>query len=150
MNNQLIPYGKGDATFQAVGSEQGVRILVDKFYDIMSQKQPYQKIWAWHPDDKQITRDKLYVFLCAWMGGPSQYAPMYGKLNIPKAHSHLTIGEYERDLWLDCMQDAMTELCFPKQLNKYLIKQFAIPAERIRQISKSAIHDSRADDTSGF
>ena len=142
MTDSLFLYGRGDSTFEAVGREQGVRALVDRFYDIMSAKDRYQKIWGWHPDDKQLSRDKLYTFLCGWMGGPSKYAQTYGKLNIMKAHSHLNINAYERDLWLDCMGDAMADLCFSKPLSDYLIQQLSMPAERIRQVSQSGINRS--------
>ena len=128
-------YGKGDATYQAVGGEKGVRALVDRFYDIMSQRQEYQKIWRWHPRDKQLSRDKLFVFLCGWMGGPARYSETYGPINIPKVHSHLKIGFSERDMWLNCMLDAMHQLSLPKDLIEYLFQQFSVPAERIRQMS---------------
>ena len=63
MNNNHIVYGRGDATFQAVGGEEGLRQLVDTFYDIMKNNADYRTIWDWHPKDKQLSRDKLYRFL---------------------------------------------------------------------------------------
>ena len=128
-------YGRGDATFQAIGRETGVRKLVDTFYDIMSEDDKYQRIWDWHPENKPLSRDKLYYFLCGWMGGPVIYSQKFGPINIPKVHAHLSVTEYERDLWLNCMHDAMITLELSDSLIEYLLKQLSIPAERIRQTS---------------
>ena len=35
MSDKRQNFGEGDATFQAVGGETGIRRLVDAFYDIM-------------------------------------------------------------------------------------------------------------------
>lgn len=131
-------YGSGDATFQAVGGEVGVRKLVDTFYDIMSEKEEYRRIWDWHPEDKQRSRDKLFYFLCGWMGGPSNYAQHFGPINIPRSHMHLSVTKIERNMWLNCMHDAMNQLEFPESLIDYLLKQLSIPAERIRQTSRAS------------
>ncbi|MEZ5492072.1 MAG: group II truncated hemoglobin [Gammaproteobacteria bacterium] len=136
MSNTHILYGRGDATFQAVGKEAGVRRLVDTFYDIMQQEEAYRTIWDWHPDDIQLSRDKLFTFLCGWMGGPARYAELYAPINIPAAHAHLSVGVKERDMWLDCMYTAMQQLDLPKELTAYLYTQFFRPAEMIRKTSQ--------------
>ena len=84
------PYGHGDATFRAAGGEQGIRQLVDSFYDIMSEKPQYERIFRWHPDPHEA-RDKLARFLCGWMGGPRRYHEKYGAISIPKVHAHLAV-----------------------------------------------------------
>lgn len=134
MRESKILYGRGDATFQAVGGEQGVRNLVDAFYDIMSEKEQYRTIWQWHPDDKQLSRDKLYHFLCGWMGGPANYSERYGPINIPSAHAHLSVGAAERDMWLDCMREAAERLSLSNELSDYLIEQLSRPAEMVRRM----------------
>lgn len=136
MTESQILYGRGDATFHAVGGEAGVRALVDKFYDIMAAKKDYQTLWNWHPDDNQKSRDKLFYFLCMWMGGPADYVKYFGPINIPAAHKHLRVTRKERDQWLNCMYEAMQVLNFSNTLSEYLIRQLSIPAERIRLTSR--------------
>ena len=125
------PYGQGDATYCAAGQEAGIRKLVDCFYDIMSTQAAYHRIHSWHPD-VDIARDKLARFLCAWMGGPRRYQEKYGPINIPKAHSHLPITLVERDMWLNCMFEALAQQPYSESLKKYLIEQLTVPAEHIR------------------
>ena len=130
---QLQNYGQGDATYRAVGEEAGVRTLVKLFYSLMSSQPQYQTIRSWHPKDIAESEDKLTLFLCSWMGGPRLYRSKYGSINIMEVHQHLNVTEVERDQWLDCMSDSLTQLNYPKDLNEYLITQLGHPAERIRQ-----------------
>lgn len=126
-------YGKEDATYQAVGGEQGVITLVDRFYEIMESRADYARIWSMHPVENSLSRDKLSRFLASWMGGPSLYKEKYGPISIPKAHAHLQISSRERDQWLSCMKDALKDLEYADDLIAYLLVQLAVPANRILQ-----------------
>ena len=131
----MAEYGEGAATYNAVGGEQGLQALVDEFYKIMDKSPDYKKIRDMHPKDLTVTIDKLLVFLTGWMGGKREYADKYGSMSIPSAHCHLAIDEAERDMWLDCMKEALIKQNHEDDLIKYLINQLGMPAERIRQVS---------------
>ena len=92
-------YGKKDSSFQAAGGEEGIRRLVDAFYDEMDEAEYARSVREMHPKDLAISRDKLARFLCGWLGGPRLYAEKYGGISIPSAHAHLDIGLSERDAW---------------------------------------------------
>lgn len=139
-------YGEGDATYQAAGSEAGIRQLVDSFYEHMGQNPAFATIWAWHPDDKDITRDKLARFLCAWTGGPRLYNEKYGPISIPQVHKHLKVGAAERDQWLNCMALALNDQDYPQDLRDYLLTQLAIPAERVRVVSERTHNPAPSND----
>lgn len=126
------PYGQEDATYQAAGEYDGIKKLVDDFYDIMGELKEAQHIRDMHPDDLDVTRDKLTRFLCAWTGGPRLYREKYGPISIPQAHAHLTIGSEERDAWLLCMKKALAKQDYPQDFQDYMITQLAVPAERCR------------------
>lgn len=125
-------YGKGDATFLAVGGDVGLTKLVNDFYDKMETMPRAEKIRSMHPDDLLETRDKLYCFLSGWMGGPRLYQEKYGSISIPKAHTHLDIGEEEKDAWMCCMRNALKEQDYPEDLKTYLLDQLSKPAEACR------------------
>ena len=128
------PYGKGDATFQAAGGEDGIQRLVEAFYRIMAARPEYRRIYEWHPD-QGLAEDKLARFLCGWMGGPRRYHEKYGSISIPKVHAHLPVTTTEKGMWLDCMRDALEEQSYPESLKRYLLEQLAYPAEMIRKSS---------------
>ena len=127
------PYGTGDASFQAAGGVEGLRTLVDNFFDRMGSDQRFETIWSMHPDDKDVSRDKLARFLCGWLGGPKLYHEKYGAIGIPRVHAHLPIGADERDQWLTCMSESVAEQPFADDFKVYLMEQLYVPAEAVRR-----------------
>jgi len=134
MNSQSsTAYGTGDASFQAAGGEEGLRRLVDNFFDRMGSDERFATIYALHPDDKTVSRDKLARFLCGWLGGPKLYNEKYGAIGIPRVHAHLAIATAERDQWLTCMTESVAEQSFAPDFKKYLMEQLFVPAEAVRR-----------------
>lgn len=127
-------FGTGDASYVAAGGREGIRNLVDCFYDYMETLPQARRILRMHPEDLTESRDKLARFLCGWLGGPKLYNEKYGPIRIPMAHIHLEIGEPERDAWLHCMEKAIGEQPYSREFGAYLLRQLFIPAERIRVV----------------
>jgi hemoglobin len=127
-----IPYGTGDASFRAAGGREGVFALVDSFFDRMGSDERFATIWNLHPEDKDISRDKLARFLCGWLGGPKLYNEKYGAIGIPRVHAHLDIATPERDQWLTCMSESVDEQAFAPEFKTYLMEQLFVPAEAVR------------------
>lgn len=127
------PYGTGDASFQAAGGEAGIRRLVDAFFDRMGSDERFATIYDMHPDDKDVSRDKLATFLCGWLGGPKLYREKYGAIGIPRVHAHLAIATDERDQWLTCMSESVAEQPFADDFKEYLMEQLFVPAEAVRR-----------------
>jgi hemoglobin len=126
-------YGMGDASYRAAGGEAGLRKLVDTFFDRMANDQRFATIYALHPEDINISRDKLARFLCGWLGGPKLFNKKYGPISIPRDHSHLAIGVNERDQWLTCMAESVAEQPFAEDFRIYLMEQLFVPAEGVRR-----------------
>lgn len=128
------PYGEGDATHQALGGVDAIRHLVERFYHHMDTLPEARRIRALHPADLEVSIDKLARFLSGWTGGPKLYSEKYGPIRIPIAHQHLPVGEAERDAWLLCMEKALDDCDYPKDLKAYMLEQLFVPAERIRVV----------------
>jgi len=126
-------YGTGDTSFQAAGGVAGLRRLVDDFFDRMGSDQRFATIYAMHPEDIEISRDKLARFLCGWLGGPKLYNEKYGAIGIPRVHAHLAIATPERDQWLACMAESVHEQPFAADFKEYLMEQLFVPAEAVRR-----------------
>ena len=99
----------------------------------MSADDRFATIYAMHPDDIEVSRDKLARFLCGWLGGPKRYQEKYGSIGIPRVHAHLSIGTAERDQWLTCMSESVAEQVFASDFKHYLMEQLAVPAEAVRR-----------------
>ena len=126
------PYGAGDASFRAAGGEAGLRKLVNTFFDRMAIDPRFATIYAMHPEDIDVSRDKLARFLCGWLGGPRLYNEKYGAIGIPRVHAHLAIATPERDQWLTCMTESVAEQTFAEDFKQYLMEQLFVPAEAVR------------------
>ena len=127
------PYGTGDASFQAAGGEAGIRRLVDAFFDRMGSDERFATIYAMHPEQEDVSRDKLARFLCGWLGGPKLYHEKYGAIGIPRVHAHLAIATAERDQWLTCMAESVELQPFAADFKEYLMEQLFVPAEAVRR-----------------
>lgn len=139
MTNQMTAsprFGFQDTSFKAAGGVEGITRLVDTFYDILNELPQAKIIRAMHADDLQVTRDKLARFLCGWLGGPRLFREKYGTISLTGVHSHLAIGENERDAWLECMRLAIAKQDYSADFSIYLLEQLAVPAERVRVICK--------------
>jgi len=101
-NNQHSP-------FNALGGETGVRKLVDRFYDLMDSQPNAQTIRDMHPENLEGSRQKLFEFLCGFLGGPSLYMQKHGHPRLRMRHGSFAIDEAARDNWLACMHQALDE-----------------------------------------
>jgi hemoglobin len=118
--------------FKQLGGEAPVRELVDRFYDLMQIEPDYAGIRALHPGDLSHSRDKLFWFLCGWLGGPQHYVERFGHPRLRARHLPFTIGENERDQWMACMRQAMDELNLDLRLRKELAAAFFKTADFMR------------------
>jgi hemoglobin len=97
----------GSTPFDSLGGEPGVRALVDRFYDLMDLEPHFAALRSVHPKTLDAARDKLFWFLCGWLGGPDHYVERYGHPRLRARHLPYPIGRVERDQWMACMLQAM-------------------------------------------
>ncbi len=96
--------------FELLGGVERIRELVEKFYDVMDTDPKAAGIRALHPAELTEAREKLFMFLTGWTGGPQLYIERYGHPFLRKRHMPFAIGESERDQWMYCMVRAMHEI----------------------------------------
>ena len=118
--------------FGAVGGADAVRALVDRFYDLMDLEPTFAGIRALHPSTLDGSRDKLTMFLSGWLGGPDLYQQRFGHPRLRARHLPYAIGIAERDLWMACMGQAMTECGLNAALQERLSAAFANTADWMR------------------
>ncbi len=118
--------------FEALGGEVAVRLLVDRFYDLMALEPAYTGLRQLHPTALDGSRDKLYWYLCGWLGGPQHYAERFGHPRLRARHLPYAIGTTERDQWLACMAQAMAECGLDPGLAEHLAGAFSGTADWMR------------------
>ncbi len=118
--------------FERLGGEAGVRALVDRFYDLMDLEPAYAGLRALHPAVLDGSRDKLFWFLCGWLGGPNHYIDRFGHPMLRARHLPYAIGVAERDQWMACMKQAMSEQGVEPALAQRLEEALAGTADWMR------------------
>jgi hemoglobin len=92
----------------------------------------YRELRASHGTTLDDARQKLFWFLCGWLGGPQHYT---GPLRPPApAHAPHAVQDrhLERDQWLACMDQAMGETGVPQELRQRLNQSFFQTADWMR------------------
>lgn len=118
--------------YAKLGGQAGLRRLVDRFYDLMTELPAARTILRLHPDDLTESRNKLFMFLSGYFGGPSLYIQEYGHPMLRARHLPFPIGASERDQWLMCMNQSIDELVDDQQLRKTLKTTFFRTADHMR------------------
>lgn len=126
--------------YELLGGAEGVRRLVDRFYDLMDSAPEAAVVRALHARSLKASREKLYLFMSGWVGGPPLYVEKFGHPRLRMRHFPFSIGTRERDEWLWCMERALDEHAMPAWLREHLRAKLRQLADHMR---------NRAEDPGG-
>ncbi|MCG7981612.1 MAG: group II truncated hemoglobin [Candidatus Thiodiazotropha lotti] len=118
--------------YERLGGEKTVRELVDRFYDLMDDQDELTELRQLHAKSLKVSREKLFMFLSGWLGGPSLYTNKYGHPRLRARHLPFSIGIEERDQWMRCMQTAMQQMSLDESLQEELLQAFSKTADFMR------------------
>lgn len=122
---QVTPY-------DLIGGGEGLRRLVNRFYDVMDQDPAAAGIRRMHAPDLTPMREKLFDWLGEWMGGPARYRERPDRTCMMSAHMSYAIGGDERDQWMHCMRQALADSALPADLQQLFEGYFQQMADRLR------------------
>jgi hemoglobin len=122
----------GPTPFEMLGGEPVVQALTERFYDLMDLEPAYGALRATHGPDLGQARQKLFWFLCGWLGGPDHYVSRFGHPRLRARHLPFAIGIKERDQWVACMSQAMAEVGVAPELRERLQASFMNTADWMR------------------
>jgi len=120
------------SAFDLIGGEEGVRALVERFYDLMDLDEDLAALRATHGASLDNACDRLFWFLCGWLGGPDHYVERFGHPRLRMRHMPFAIGTLERDQWLVCMGRAMQDIGVEQDLFERLMASFFNTADWMR------------------
>jgi hemoglobin len=112
-----------------------VRRLVERFYDVMSEREP--ALARLHRCDERGrvdrgSRDRFALFLIGWLGGPQDYVAQHGHPRLRMRHARVPVDEAMRDAWLRCMATALDGEGIDGPLRGFLDARFAEVADFLR------------------
>lgn len=118
--------------YELIGGETGLRELVDRFYDYMDSEPVAGGIRQMHAKSLRASREKLFLFLTGWLGGPDLYVQKYGHPMLRRRHLPFAIGRPERDQWMHCMRKALNDMPLTDALRDRLTEAFMATADHMR------------------
>lgn len=118
--------------YEQLGGENSVRELVDRFYDLMDTDNNVSELRALHAKNLKGSRNKLFMFLSGWLSGPQLYVEKYGHPRLRQRHLPFKIGELERDQWMQCIDQAMSDMKLDTELRQTLYAAFYKTADFMR------------------
>ena len=137
MLDKIEEVGSSKRTFfELLGGDtngiENIRNLVENFYDIMDSDPKVVTLRAMHQADLTETREKLFMFLSGWTGGPQLYIERYGHPMLRRRHMPFAIDESARDQWMYCMIKSMHQQGFDDALMTKLAEQLYGVADFMR------------------
>jgi len=137
MLDKIEEVGSSKRTFfELLGGDtngiENIRNLVETFYDIMDSDPKVVTLRAMHQPDLTETREKLFMFLAGWTGGPQLYIERYGHPMLRRRHMPFAIDESARDEWMYCMIKSMHQQGFDDALMTKLAEQLYGVADFMR------------------
>ena len=122
----------GPTPYERIGGEAGVRRLVDRFYDLMDTAPEAATVRRLHAKSLKASREKLFMFLTGWTGGPQLYVEKHGHPRLRMRHFPFAISTRERDEWLWCMDRALDEQPMPDDVRDFLRGKLHALADHMR------------------
>lgn len=129
---KILPMNETQSLYEMLGGEAGVRALVDRFYDLMDSAPEAKDVRALHASSLKQSREKLFMFLSGWSGGPQLYLEKFGHPRLRMRHMPFVIGNRERDQWLWCMNRAVDAGDFHPSIVEHLKTRFTEIADFMR------------------
>lgn len=128
------PTKRVELLYDRVGGENGVRALVEAFYDIVEKEADGQILHILHLRGHGVAHSRIEQvnFLSGFFGGPSLYVEKYGHSNVRKMHEHVEINSDARDAWLKCMSMAIDRIGQTADVKEALMTHFTRVAAMLK------------------
>lgn len=112
--------------YESVGGEDGLRKLVETFYDIVEFEADGRVLHILHLRGHGVAHSRIEQlnFLSGFLGGPRLYVEKYGHSDVREMHAHVEIDAGARDAWLKCMAIAIDRVGLPSDVKQDLMINF--------------------------
>ena len=134
------PHPDATRPYELMGGDNGVRALVERFYDLMDSAPEAADIRGLHAASLKRSREKLYMFLSGWLGGPQLYVEQFGHPKLRARHLPFSIGAHERDQWLWCMDRALDAHAMGDELRGTIRQKLHVLADHMRNQDEPTLY----------
>ena len=97
--------------YETIGGDATFWQLVDAFYAHVEQDPLLRTMF---PDDMQPGKERQFLFLTQYFGGPARYNALHGHPRLRMRHMPFPIDQDARNAWLNAMLTAIDEVGIPE------------------------------------
>jgi hemoglobin len=107
--------------FDAAGGTETFERVVERFYQGVEDDPVLRPLY---PADLEASKRHLALFLVQYFGGPSTYSEERGHPRLRMRHLPFTIGQRERDAWVQHMNAALAAEQLPDPVRELMADYF--------------------------
>jgi hemoglobin len=96
-----------ESLYEELGGAKTIRSLVEAFYPRVYADPDLAPLF---PDGVDEIKEKQYMFLTQFLGGPTLYSDRYGPPAMRHRHLAFEVTPRRAKAWLRCMKEAMDEI----------------------------------------
>ncbi|MEE9437879.1 MAG: globin [Saprospiraceae bacterium] len=109
-----------DTTYSRLG-DNNLALLVDYFYDFVIADERINHLFT---TDIKDVKEKQYLFLSQFFGGPNRYSDIHGHPKLRMRHIPHKITKTGAMAWLQCMAKAVDKLPIDDALKDEVFNRF--------------------------
>ncbi|OXM87673.1 globin [Paenibacillus rigui] len=117
--------GQDNTPYHVMGGADTIRRMVDAFYPLV---QAHPLLGPLFPEDIEPVRDKQFLFLTQFFGGPPLYSEQYGHPMMRARHLPFEITPQRAEAWLSCMKQALETIGMEPELRAFVLDRLRGPA----------------------
>ncbi|MCB0369493.1 MAG: group II truncated hemoglobin [Bdellovibrionales bacterium] len=125
-----------DSIYESIGGEEVVRSLVDRFYHHMDTMPEVLGIRKMHGNDLTPIKEKLFMYLSGWLGGPPLFEEKFGHPRLRARHLPFKIDKPERDQWMLCMVHAFDDVKIQEPFRSEILHSLLNLADHMRNVTE--------------
>lgn len=118
---------KSKTIYEMLG-EDNLRLMVNRFYDLVQEN---EKIAPLFKDNFDTIRQKQFMFLTQFFGGPQLYSEQFGHPKMRMRHLPHKITIEAKEEWLKCMKEAVYSLDVDEKLKDAIYNSFPAIAQHM-------------------
>lgn len=107
--------------YEQIGGAPTIRRIVDIFYARVERDPLLRPMF---PADLEPGKERQFLFLCQYFGGPDDYNRLRGHPRLRMRHTPFPIGQAARDAWLAHMLAALDEAGVPEPARTAMRRYF--------------------------
>jgi hemoglobin len=114
-----------ETPYELIGGAKTLARLVDTFYDLVKEHPDLAPLF---PEDFTEVKERQYLFLTQFLGGPTLYSDRYGHPMLRARHMRFPVTPKRAEAWLACMSEAMDRTGLEGDVRRHIFERLRLTA----------------------